>query len=125
MQFYASDNGPKLPYPRAGTALVQGMRAAIVDAMPSSWPWRAYPNCAIALRLRTDPTDVEQSSGLPNWPKRYFGANYPRLQQLKAQYDPDLRFVCTLARSSTRLTRPDDTSVQLPLKPIRTHRTHH
>lgn len=48
LQMYASDDGPKLPYPKAGTTLVQGMRSAIVDAMPPSWPWRTYPNCALA-----------------------------------------------------------------------------
>ena len=73
------------------------------------------------LWLLTDLADVEQSSGLPNWQKRYFGANYPRLQQLKAQYDPDLRFVCAPARLSMGLTRADDTSIELPIKVIRTH----
>lgn len=38
--------------------------------------------------------DVEESRGLPDWPKRYYGSNYPRLQQLKALYDPTDRFTC-------------------------------
>ncbi|MGE5136838.1 MAG: BBE domain-containing protein [Gemmatimonadota bacterium] len=30
--------------------------------------------------------------GLPDWPRAYHGANYARLQRVKARYDPDCFF---------------------------------
>jgi FAD/FMN-containing dehydrogenase len=44
---------------------------------------------ALAPRLTGEVYQNYAHSGLADWPSAYYGANYPRLQQVKQRYDPD------------------------------------
>ncbi|KAJ7579209.1 glucooligosaccharide oxidase [Mycena floridula] len=71
IQFYAYK---KPVFPDAGFTLVDGMVNSITAHMPADWNYGAYLNYI--------------DDRLPDWQKRYYGTNYPRLQSLKKTYDP-------------------------------------
>jgi len=64
-----------LPYPADTLAFLNGMINTIMTAQPDA-DFGAYPGYIDPL--------------LPSslWPQQYWGANYPRLKQIKAAYDP-------------------------------------
>jgi len=74
IQFYASSSGNVPPYPNAGFRFLDNVVNAITNNLPSDWDYGAYMNY---------PDDR-----LVDGHTRYYGENYPRLQRLKAAYDP-------------------------------------
>jgi hypothetical protein len=73
-QFYASSPGKVPPYPEAGFQYLDNVVNALTGAMPPDWDYGAYTNYV--------------DDRLIDWQKRYYGANYARLQSLKDLYDP-------------------------------------
>ncbi|KAF9474996.1 glucooligosaccharide oxidase [Pholiota conissans] len=75
IQFYTSAPNGVPPFPSAGFTLLDGMVNSIVNNSPAGWTYGAYANYI--------------DDRLTNWQHLYYGANYPRLQSLKDQYDPN------------------------------------
>ncbi|KAJ3548897.1 hypothetical protein NMY22_g1087 [Coprinellus aureogranulatus] len=73
-QFYASTTNLAPPYPSSGFTLVDGLYDSIVKNMPANWDYGAYTNYI--------------DDRLPNAAQLYYKQNLPRLQELKAKYDP-------------------------------------
>ncbi|MHB8631934.1 MAG: BBE domain-containing protein, partial [Candidatus Limnocylindria bacterium] len=111
-----------LPNAGAGSVLIDAMGGAIATVAPdatafphrgavaalqlvASWDPNAPPGIADAtlawLRSLYGRVRPLVGSGayvnyadpdLPDWPQAYYGANYPRLQRVRATYDPDRLF---------------------------------
>jgi len=78
IQFYTSSPGGVPPFPTEGFSLLDGMVSSIVDNEPADWDYGAYPNYI--------------DDQLANWQTLYYKTNYPQLQSLKDQYDPNDTF---------------------------------
>ncbi|KAF9038014.1 glucooligosaccharide oxidase [Panaeolus papilionaceus] len=74
LQFLTAPSANVPPFPPEGFTFLDGMTNAILDNMPKDWDYGAYMNY---------PDDR-----LKDWQRRYYGSHYPRLQNLKAFYDP-------------------------------------
>ncbi|GJJ10290.1 hypothetical protein Clacol_004516 [Clathrus columnatus] len=69
----------KLPFPDDAIAFMNGMINTVSDKMPDG-KFGVYPGYVDPLIPSTQ------------WPKQYWGDNYPRLLQIKAKYDPHNTF---------------------------------
>ncbi|KAJ4491020.1 glucooligosaccharide oxidase [Lentinula aciculospora] len=78
-QLYASSSDALPPYPEAGFTFVDNMVTSVTSNMPSAWNYGAYTNYI--------------DDQLENWETLYFSDNYPRLQSLKKQLDPQGLFM--------------------------------
>ncbi|KAJ3969658.1 hypothetical protein EV361DRAFT_336682 [Lentinula raphanica] len=78
-QLYASSSNSLPPYPEDGYSFVDGMVDSVTSNMPSSWNYGAYTNYI--------------DDQLENWQTLYFNGNYPKLQSLKDQFDPNNIFM--------------------------------
>ncbi|CAD6576014.1 MAG: hypothetical protein CYPHOPRED_005852 [Cyphobasidiales sp. Tagirdzhanova-0007] len=76
VQFYASSSDYSPPYPADGIGFVSGMVNSLIDPMGASWPYEAYQNY---IDTELTATQAQQL---------YWVGNYPRLQKIKAKYDP-------------------------------------
>ncbi|GAA5930349.1 hypothetical protein JCM1841_005882 [Sporobolomyces salmonicolor] len=86
-QMYASSPTYGQPYPEDGVSFVQGMYDTIVDGMTSIGAWSnksTDPNGYAAYINYVDP--LLTPSEVRNL---YWGAQYPRLQTVKEEYDPN------------------------------------
>jgi len=78
IQIYTSAQGGVPPFPSAGFTLLDGMANSLVNNSPAGWDYGAYANYV--------------DDRLANWQNLYYSTNYPRLQTLKNQYDPQDTF---------------------------------
>ncbi|KAF9529416.1 glucooligosaccharide oxidase [Crepidotus variabilis] len=76
LQLYSYTSQP--PFPQSGFDFVNGVVDSIVNNSPAGTDFGAYANYI--------------ESDLPNWQEKYYGAHYPKLQQLKKQYNPTNTF---------------------------------
>jgi hypothetical protein len=74
IQFYASSDNAKPPYPDSGFTVINGMVDSITKNSPEGTVFGAYTNY------------VEDK--LPDWQHRYYNDHYSRLQGIKKQVDP-------------------------------------
>ncbi|KAF9460058.1 glucooligosaccharide oxidase [Collybia nuda] len=74
IQFYASSPNKLPPFPDEGFAFLDNMVDSIVSNGPKGWDYGTYTNYI--------------DDRLSDWQNRYYGAHYPRLQNLKVKYDP-------------------------------------
>ncbi|KAF9050604.1 glucooligosaccharide oxidase [Panaeolus papilionaceus] len=74
IQFYTSAPNAVPPFPSQGFGLLDDMVNTIVQNSPSGWDYGAYNNYI--------------DDRLSNWQQLYYGTHYPRLESLKATYDP-------------------------------------
>ncbi|KAF8166661.1 hypothetical protein K438DRAFT_1921482 [Mycena galopus ATCC 62051] len=79
IQFYASSSNYEPPYPADGASFMNGMVSSIVSNSPTGWAYGAYLNYADDM-LGTSAQTL------------YYGANYARLQSIKASVDPKNTF---------------------------------
>ncbi|KAJ4464522.1 glucooligosaccharide oxidase, partial [Lentinula edodes] len=78
-QLYASSSNSLPPYPEEGFSFLDNMATSITSNMPSTWNYGAYTNYI--------------DDQLENWETLYFNENYPKLQSLKDQLDPQGLFM--------------------------------
>ncbi|KDR66395.1 hypothetical protein GALMADRAFT_1159839 [Galerina marginata CBS 339.88] len=74
IQFYASSHGNVPPYPSGGFTFLDDVVNSIVQNNPPDWDYGAYTNYI--------------DDRLPDFQKRYYADNYPRLHRLKDVFDP-------------------------------------
>ncbi|KAF9042491.1 glucooligosaccharide oxidase [Panaeolus papilionaceus] len=74
MQFYTSAPGGLPPFPEDGFTLLDDMVDIIIQNSPKNWDYGAYANYV--------------DDRLFDWQRRYYASHYPRLEALKAVYDP-------------------------------------
>ncbi|KAF9524631.1 glucooligosaccharide oxidase [Crepidotus variabilis] len=78
LQLYAFTPSKLPPFPQSGFDFVNGVVDSITNNSPPHTDFGAYANYI--------------ESDLPNWQQKYYGAHYPKLQQLKTKYDPTNTF---------------------------------
>jgi hypothetical protein len=91
LQMYSYSSNRLPPYPDAGFTFTDGIANSIIGNMPQGWKYGAYTNyldnrLQNCTRLLSFMEVIGFDGSLGQ--HLYYASHYPRLQQLKSEYDP-------------------------------------